>query len=135
LAQTTAMTSVNNSIFLGQMGGANATGDVNEIGICAVGSTAANGSNTATVGCPATTDLYAGTAANIHVAGLLHNAGTVYSAAGTALPACNSGELFAVLPASDITTLNAAYVSGGGISGWVECVYTVGTTTYSWNAL
>jgi hypothetical protein len=132
---TTPMTSLTTSIFLGQMGGANATGDVNEIGICAVGSTAANGSNTATVGCPATTDLYAGTAANIHVAGLLHNAGTVYSAAGTALPACNSGELFAVLPASDITTLNAAYVSGGGISGWVECVYTVGTTTYSWNAL
>jgi hypothetical protein len=135
VAQTTAMTSVNNSIFLGQIGGANATGDVNEIGICAVATTMANGSNTATIGCPLTTDLYAGTAANIHVAGLLHNAGTVYSAAGTALPACNSGELFAVLPASDITTLNAAYVSGGGISGWVECVYTVGTTTYSWNAL
>jgi len=86
------MTSVNTSIFLGQMGGANATGDVNEIGICAVGSTAANGSNTATIGCPATTDFYAGNTggANIHGATLQQ---TAEKSCSTGLTSDSSGNI------------------------------------------
>jgi hypothetical protein len=67
---TTALTSINNSILIGNgAAAANATGDSNEILICGTGSVAANGTNTFTAGCPATTALYAGSTGGAAVYG------------------------------------------------------------------
>jgi hypothetical protein len=134
---TTPLTSINASVFIGNgAAAANATGDSNEILICATGSVAANGTNTAALGCPATTDVYAGSAgaALTHTAGIV-NGGTVYSAAGTPLPACNSGNLLKLLPSSDITTMGAAYVSGGTFTAWVECTFNSTGPVYAWYAI
>jgi hypothetical protein len=134
---TTTLTSISTSILIGQgAAAANATGDSNEILICGTGSVAANGTNTATLGCPATTDVYAGSAgaALTHTAGIA-NGGTVYSVAGTPLPACNSTNLLKRLPASDITTLGAAYVGSGTFTAWVECTYNSTGAVYAWYAM
>jgi hypothetical protein len=134
---TTALTNISTSILIGYgAAAANATGDSNEILICGTGSVAANGTNTAALGCPATTDVYAGSAgaALTHTAGIA-NGGTVYSVAGTPLPTCNSTNLLKRLPASDITTLGAAYVGSGTFTAWVECTYNSTGAVYAWYAM
>jgi hypothetical protein len=133
----TALTNISTSILIGYgAAAANATGDSNEILICGTGSVAANGTNTAALGCPATTDVYAGSAgaALTHTAGIA-NGGTVYSVAGTPLPTCNSTNLLKRLPASDITTLGAAYVGSGTFTAWVECTYNSTGAVYAWYAM
>lgn len=59
-------------------------------------------------------------------------AGTLYTAAGTALPACNSGNrgLSAVVGDATLPTYMGAYTSGGAIIAAVICSYN--GTTYSW---
>jgi hypothetical protein len=134
---TTTLTSLSSSIFIGYgAAAANATGDSNEILICGTGSVAANGTNTAALGCPATTDFYAGSAgaALTHTGGIV-NGGTIYSVAGTPLPTCNSANLLKRLPASDITTLGAAYVGSGTFTAWVECTFNSTGSVYAWYAM
>jgi hypothetical protein len=57
---------------------------------------------------------------------------TIYSAAGTALPACALATLYESLPVSDATTQFAVYVGGGTYSAWVDCTYNSSGTTYAW---
>lgn len=75
---------------------------------------------------------FSGPNSNGSIKAAIYLPGILYSAAGTALPTCNSGERGATAVVSDATTPTymGSYTSGGAVTAAVICSYN--GTTYSW---
>jgi hypothetical protein len=126
-------TNSSESVFLGMSTNAYGANDTNEI-VIGYGATGA-GSNTAVTGNASLTDVYdggAGGAANHHENGQFLT--SRYSAAGTAIPACNSSTLLEEVAVTDATsaTAGSAYASGGTYTVPVRCIFNSTGSVYTW---
>jgi hypothetical protein len=126
-------TNSSESVFLGMSTNAYGANDTNEI-VIGYGATGA-GSNTAVTGNASVTDVYdggAGGAANHHENGQFLT--SRYSAAGTAIPACNSSTLLEEVAVTDATsaTAGSTYASGGTYTVPVRCIFNSTGSVYTW---